>query len=70
MRVLAIILGLGLVIPHALSAQSCGGNFAGFVKELKQEAISRGHAPDTVAQFFAPVRQDPAVIKADRKSVV
>lgn len=70
MRVLAVILGLCLAIPQAVSAQSCGGSFAGFVEGLKQEAISRGHAPDTVAQFFASVRQDPAVIKADRRQGV
>lgn len=70
MRVLAFIISLGLAIPQAVSAQSCGGSFAGFVDDLKQEAIARGHAPDTVAQFFAPVRQDPAVIKADRRQGV
>src|SRR6056297_3041008 len=70
MRVLAFIISLGLAIPQAVSAQSCGGSFSGFVDRLRQEAISRGHAPDTVAQFFAPVRQDPAVIKADRRQGV
>lgn len=70
MRVLAFIISLGLAIPQAVSAQSCGGSFASFVDDLKQEAIARGHAPDTVAQFFAPVRQDPAVIKADRRQGV
>ncbi|MFO7770726.1 MAG: lytic murein transglycosylase [Roseovarius gahaiensis] len=70
MRVLAAIISLGLAIPQAVSAQSCGGSFAGFVDDLKQEAIERGHAPDTVSRFFAPVRQDPAVIKADRRQGV
>ena len=33
---------------------------------LSQEAISRGHDASTVKQFFASVRQDPKVIRADR----
>jgi lytic murein transglycosylase len=50
----------------AAQAQSCGGNFSGFVSSLKQEAVSRGHSAATADRFFASVRQDPAVLKADR----
>ena len=48
----------------------CGGNFTDFVAGLKAEAQAKGHAPDTVVRFFAPVRQDPAVIAADRRQGV
>ena len=68
MRLLPLFLTLCLAGPA--SAQTCGGNFGGFVDALRQEAIARGHAPDSVARFFAPVRQDPAVIKADRRQGV
>ncbi|MWB76398.1 lytic murein transglycosylase [Pseudooceanicola sp. 216_PA32_1] len=44
----------------------CGGGFGQFVAGLKAEAIQRGHAPAAADRFFAGVRQDPKVIKADR----
>ncbi|MEM9579455.1 MAG: lytic murein transglycosylase [Pseudomonadota bacterium] len=50
----------------ALAAQNCGGSFSGFVADLKREAQSRGHAKASVDRFFASVRQDAAVLKADR----
>ena len=61
---------LSVLPPAMASAQSCGGSFSGFVDELKQEAIARGHAPDTVARFLAPVRRDQSVIQADRRQGV
>jgi lytic murein transglycosylase len=48
----------------------CGGSFSAFVEGLKAEATSRGHASSSVTQFFAPVRQDPKVIEADRRQGV
>ncbi len=68
MRLLPLFLALCLAGPA--SAQTCGGNFGGFVDALRQVAIARGHAPDSVTRFFAPVRHDPAVIKADRRQGV
>jgi lytic murein transglycosylase len=59
---------LSLSLSPALA--QCGGNFTDFVAGLKAEAQARGHAPETVARFFAPVRQDPAVIAADRRQGV
>ena len=53
-----------LTATPALSA--CGGSFGTFVQGLKAEAISRGHDAATVDRFFAWVRQDGAVLKADR----
>jgi len=64
-------LAAGLVLTaHAAAAQQCGGNFSGFVGEMKQEAIARGHEQAGVDAFFAPVRHDPAVIRADRRQGV
>lgn len=56
-----------LSLTAAPAIAQCGGNFGDFVEGLKAEAQTRGHSSDTVARFFAPVRQDPAVIAADRR---
>ncbi|OWU71695.1 lytic murein transglycosylase [Marinibacterium profundimaris] len=53
------------LLAGPVSAQ-CGGPFNSFVAGLKSEAVSRGHAPETVDRFFATARQDPAVLRADR----
>ena len=50
----------------AATAQSCGGSFGSFVGGLKSEAMSKGHSKSAVDRFFASVRQDPKVIRADR----
>ncbi|MGB7317712.1 MAG: lytic murein transglycosylase [Planktotalea sp.] len=55
-----------LIVASPALAQGCGGSFSQFVSGLKQEAISRGHAPANVERFFASARQDAAVLKADR----
>ncbi|NDK34630.1 lytic murein transglycosylase [Rhodovulum sulfidophilum] len=52
------------VSDRALAA--CGGNFGGFVAGLRDEAVRRGHDAGAVRNFFSGVRQDPAVIRADR----
>lgn len=64
MRRLTAILAL-IFLPHAVLA-ACGGGFGDFVAGLKAEARSGGHPADRVDSFFAGVRQDPAVLKADR----
>nr|WP_253799101.1 lytic murein transglycosylase [Rhodovulum sp. P5] len=48
------------------AAPPCGGTFSGFVAGLKQEAQRRGHDRAAVDRFFGTVRQDPAVLRADR----
>jgi lytic murein transglycosylase len=58
---------LGLIFSGTLAQAQCGGSFNEFVARIKQEAITQGHAAKTVDQFFASVRQDPSVIKADRR---
>ena len=48
------------------AALACGGNFGDFVNDLKSEAVSKGHSRKAVDAFFAGVRADPKVIRADR----
>lgn len=45
---------------------ACGGDFAAFVAGLKSEALGRGFTAATVDGFFGGVKQDGAVLKADR----
>ncbi len=60
--VLVCALGLGAPVV----AQQCGGNFGGFVNDLKAEARSQGFEAPLVDRFFANVRQEQSVINADR----
>lgn len=55
-----------LIFPMTSIAQQCGGSFNDFVGKMKKDAVSKGHAQSTVNAFFAPVRQDASVIRADR----
>ncbi|MGR3321882.1 MAG: lytic murein transglycosylase [Pseudooceanicola sp.] len=61
---------LALTLASGAASAQCGGGFGSFVSGLKEEAIARGHAPQTVNNFFASVRHDPSVIKADRRQGV
>ncbi len=66
-HVFALLLMLLAMAPGRIGAgEACGGDFSRFVEGLKREAVSRGHDPATVAQFFRTVAHDPRVIKADR----
>ena len=65
MRFLFLLTVLSLWTAPAFAAP-CGGAFESFVDKLKNEAVSRGHDPADVQRFFAPVRHDDAVLKADR----
>jgi membrane-bound lytic murein transglycosylase B len=49
---------------------ACGGSFSGFVKGLKTEAAAQGIRPSVADAFFRTVRQDPTVLRADRKQGV
>ena len=62
--ILALVLG-----ATAAQAQSvpCGGSFSGFVSDLQQEAVRRGHDPQAAARFFGQVSQDQSVLRADRR---
>lgn len=65
-----IIRSFAIATALFLSSQGaqagCGGGFADFVAGLKAEARARGHDAGTIEQFFAGVRQDKKVLKADR----
>ncbi|OYX45009.1 MAG: lytic transglycosylase [Rhodobacterales bacterium 32-67-9] len=64
MRRLIALLALCLAPGAALA--SCGGGFGDFVAGLKAEARAAGHPADRVEAFFAGVRQDESVLRADR----
>ncbi len=59
-----------LMISTQSAWGACGGSFSSFVGKLEQEAVSKGIAPGTAKAFLAGVRQDGAVLKADRKQGV
>lgn len=50
----------------AVASVACGGNFGSFVSKMQSEAVKRGHDRQAAERFFSGVRQDPAVIRADR----
>lgn len=56
-----------LCLSSGALAQACGGNFSSFVQDLKTEAVQRGYDRNTVDTFFRNVRQEQAVINADRR---
>lgn len=59
-----LVCALG-VLPLSASAQ-CGGSFSAFKEGLKSEAVARGIDSQTADAFLSGVRQDNAVLKADR----
>jgi lytic murein transglycosylase len=70
MRILTLGFALSLLLPIPLARAECGGDFSTFVSGLKAEAVAKGHDPASVDRFFASVRSDPAVLKADRSQGV
>lgn len=66
MRLLALTFLIAALAGSAQAETPCGGDFAGFVGGVEQEAIAKGHDRAGVARFFAGVRQDAKVLKADR----
>lgn len=69
MRLPTFALFLALCANPVLSAP-CGGDFAGFLSAMADEATAAGATPDSVKAFFKNARQDPAVLKADRSQGV
>lgn len=67
---LSLVLALGAVSAEPATGRAagapCGGNFDAFVADLAAEAVAAGHDPAVVRRFFAGVRKDPRVLKADR----
>ena len=67
MRFVNLILPICLLSATVAQANTpCGGSFAGFVKDMKAEAVSHGHAKKSVDRFFANVQLDKKVLRADR----
>lgn len=55
---------IALLPGHAIAAD-CGGDFGTFVKGLTSEAVELGHDSARVERFFANVRHNEKVLKAD-----
>jgi lytic murein transglycosylase len=64
---LALAAALGSATP---AGAACGGDFGAFVSGLKTEAASSGASAEQIDAFFAGVRQDQKVLKADRSQGV
>ncbi|EEW26258.1 lytic murein transglycosylase [Rhodobacter ferrooxidans] len=69
MRFAPFALLVALLATPALAAP-CGGDFAGFVAAMKDEARAAGMADADIDSFFRGVRQDNRVLKADRSQGV
>lgn len=66
-----LLLALPLCTLSLPALAQCGGGFADFRAGLKAEAVtSHGIAPATADSFLKGIRQDPAVLRADRKQGV
>lgn len=61
----AALLALVLAFPQSVVAK-CGDSFADFVSDIKKEARAKGYDAALVDSFFANVRVDRKVLKADR----
>ena len=59
----------GAMTP-ALAETPCGGDFGTFLAGIRAEALAQGIPADKADAFLATVRQDPSVIKADRRQGV
>lgn len=70
MRQLLCTIALTLFALPVQAETPCGGDFTTFVAELKAESIANGIPPTTADAFFRGVRQDQAVLAADRKQGV
>ena len=56
-----------LTLPASAYAQAkCGGDFSSFIADAKAEAVKNGADPAKAERFFAGLRQDPAVLRADQ----
>jgi len=54
----------------SLASATCGADWTGFIKGIKQEAVAMGHPRSLVTRFFNGTEQDPKVIQADRRQGV
>ena len=63
-RGLAVLFATLLAFPAA--AQDCGGDWDAFLDGLRAEAVAQGVPADAADSFLSGVRQDEAVLRADR----
>lgn len=54
----------------SLASATCGTDWEGFIKGIKQEAVAMGYPRSLVTRFFNGAEQDPKVIQADRRQGV
>ncbi len=66
MRFTACFAAILATAAPAAATVACGGPFGDFVQRMATESVRLGHDKAAVKQFFSGVRQDPAVIRADR----
>jgi lytic murein transglycosylase len=64
-RLLAVLSLLLLSLPA--QAAQCGGDFNAFLSTMAREAQAAGVSPQVIAQAFAGVTQDQAVLAFDRR---
>jgi lytic murein transglycosylase len=68
MRIFRWAICLGVVICSTPTyAARCGGDFNTFIAAMSQEAAAAGISQAVIAQAFAGVTQDPAVLAFDRR---
>ena len=67
-----LILAVALSIMPAVSwaEVACGGSFRTFVGDLTDEVVATGISRETADDFFTGIRQNPAILKADRRQGV
>lgn len=71
MRLTVLSAALATLLPAASLAQAaCGGDFNTFKANLATEASAQGIDPQTAERFLRGVRQDPKVLRADRRQGV
>jgi lytic murein transglycosylase len=58
---------VALAFSAPASAARCGGDFNSFIAAMSQEAAAAGISQAVIAQAFAGITQDPAVLAFDRR---
>ncbi|WP_226625951.1 lytic murein transglycosylase [Alloyangia pacifica] len=66
MRTLSVLTAMLLPVVAQAQTAPCGGDFRAFLRGVSEDAVAQGANPDAAARFFAGLRQDPKVLKADR----
>src|ERR1700757_4630324 len=58
---------LTLVVAAPAHAAQCGGDFNAFIAAMSREAAAAGISREVIAQAFAGISQDQAVLSFDRR---